>query len=381
MILERSYVMGDNYNPQKLKAGYSKFGHGKAKADAIRYAIQQADLNNDIPYMIFFRQEFCHEAMWYADEIDVYTILPELLSLIDRYPDAEPVPYQYNDIIEDVLYIYGSMIVNSSDYYQIPLEECEKLFDDYTERMVRAGHSASLPYRYRASFYTETGHSAKATEYFNIFKKCRIDPDECIGCLTNSKIHYYLFNNMKEQADKLAAKIEDGTITCKDDANKSFSLLRLKINYIEYYIMQGDYENAIECADVLKRKNMQEKEFNAPDFEMCAYVYKNPGHGMYLYRSHWREWEKERDPYSKFISFMCTACFFKGIKKQRDKDTVKIYADRSFPLYNESNSYNYKLDSLIEYYYNGAKEIADKFDNRNGTNKFIDELNMSFSNV
>ncbi len=76
---------------------------------------------------------------------------------------------------------------------------------------------------------------------------------------------------------------------------------------------------------------------------------------------------------------MCAACFFKGIKKQRDKDTVKIYVDNSFPLYNGSNVY--KLDSLIEYYYNGAKEIAGKFDNRNGTSKFIDELNMSFKNV
>ena len=378
MVLERSYVMEVNYNPQKLKTAYDRLGHGKAKADAMRYATQQADLNNDIPYMIFFRQEFCNEAIWYADEIDVYIVLPELLSLIDRYPDAEPVPYQYNDIIEDVLYIYGSMVVDSSDYYQIPFKECEKLFDDYTKRMARAGRSASLPYRYRVSFYTETGHSEKAAEYFNAYKKCHTDPGECPGCLTNSEIHYYLFNNMKEQADRLAAKIEDGTIRCEGIYN-SFSLMRLKRNYIEYYIMQGDYENAVACADVLNRKTREEKEFNAWDFKMCAYVYKKPGHGMYLYRNHWHEWEKERNPYDKFISLMCAACFFKGIKKQRNKDTVKICADNSFPIYNGSNVY--KLDSLIEYYYNAAKEIADKFDNRNGTSKFIDELNMSFSNV
>ncbi len=374
--------MEGNYNPQKLKAAYGRLGHGKAKADAMRYAIQQADLNNDIPYMVFFRQEFCNEAMWYADEIDIYTVFPELLSLIDRYPDTEPVlpNNDINDIMEDILYIYGSMVVDSSDYYQIPFKECERLFDDYTKRMTSAGYSASLPYRYRAAFYTETGHSAKAAEYFNAYKKCPADPDECPGCLTTSEIHYYLFNNMKEKADQLAAKIEDGTIACREDAaNKSFSLLRLKINYVEYYIMHGDYERAAECSDVLRCKNRQEREFVAPDFEMCSYVYKNPGHGMNLYRNHWHEWEKDRDPYDKFISFMCAACFFKGIKKQRDKDTVKIYADNSFPLYNGSNVY--KLDSLIEYYYNGAKEIAGKFDNRNGTSKFIDELNMSFKNV
>ena len=109
----------------------------------MRYAIQQADLNNDIPYMVFFRQEFCNEAMWYADEIDIYTVFPELLSLIDRYPDTEPV-LPNNDIMEDVLYIYGSMVVDSSDYYQIPFKECERLFDDYTKRMTSAG--SGMPY-------------------------------------------------------------------------------------------------------------------------------------------------------------------------------------------------------------------------------------------
>ena len=148
--------MEGNYNPQKLKAAYGRLGHGKAKADAMRYAIQQADLNNDIPYMVFFRQEFCNEAMWYADEIDIYTVFPELLALIDRYPDTEPVlpNNDINDIMEDVLYIYGSMVVDSSDYYQIPFKECERLFDDYTKRMTSAGYSASLPYRYRAAFCT-----------------------------------------------------------------------------------------------------------------------------------------------------------------------------------------------------------------------------------
>lgn len=371
--------MENTYNPEKLETAYERLGHGKAKANAIRYAVEQADLYNDIPYMVFFRKEFCNEAIWYADEIDIYTVFPELLSLIDRYPGAEPVPSQYNDMIQDVLYIYGALVIDSSDYYQIPLDECEKFFDDFTNRWIKAGYSASLPYRYRASFYTETGDFANAAKYFDIFKKSKPDPGECIGCLTNSMIHYYLFNDKKEQADRLAVKIEDGTIRCTGAENNSFSLLRMNRNYIEYYIMHGDYENAAACADILRHKDSQEKEFNAWSFKMCAYTYSNPGRGMRIYRSHWAEWETERNPYDKFCSFMCAACFFKGIKKQKDKDTVKINAGSSFPLYNGSNVY--KLDSLIEYYYKYAKEIAKKFDQRNGTSKFMDELNMSFENI
>ena len=47
--------METGYNPEKLVYGYRKLAHGKARASAIRYAINQADINNDIPYMVFFR--------------------------------------------------------------------------------------------------------------------------------------------------------------------------------------------------------------------------------------------------------------------------------------------------------------------------------------
>ncbi|MCI9079696.1 MAG: hypothetical protein HFH68_12395 [Lachnospiraceae bacterium] len=371
--------MENQYNPRQLIAAYYKFVHGREKADAIRYAIQQADLNNDIPYMIYFRQEFCHEAIWYADKIDIYTVFPELLSLIDRYPDKRPASSRHSDIMEDILYIYGIVALDSSEYYQIPLEECEKFLNDYKKRFIRAGHSASLPYRYMASFYTTTGDTANAARCFDNFMKCQPDNDRCPGCLTNSKIHYYLFNNMKEYADMFAAKIEDGTIRCNGGENNSFSLLRLKVNYIKYYIIHGDYENAAACADIIRHKDSLEKQFNVWHFIMCAYVYSNPGRGMRIYKKYWQEWENERSPYDKFYSYMCAACFFKVLDNQKDKDTVRINAGSSFPLYNGGNTY--KISSLMEYYYKGAEEIAKKFDQRNRTSKFMDELKMAFANA
>ena len=98
---------------------------------------------------------------------------------------------------------------------------------------------------------------------------------------------------------------------------------------------------------------------------------------MRIYKKHCQEWEEERNPFTKFFSYKCAACFFKGLQKA--KDTVKIHFPASFPLYNIDNIY--KISALMEYYYKGAEDIAAKFDQRNGTDKFTNGLRITFKNA
>lgn len=50
------------YDPIKLKNCYDKLLHGKTKMEAIRSAIKEADDNNDLPFMVYFREDLCHES-------------------------------------------------------------------------------------------------------------------------------------------------------------------------------------------------------------------------------------------------------------------------------------------------------------------------------
>ena len=370
---------GSVYNPEGLVYSYRKLAHGKARADAIHYAAEQADLNNDIPYMVFFREEFCLESIWYADEINIYTVFPELLSLTDKYPDIERTPFQYNSITEEVLYIYGAVAVDSGNFYQIPLKDCINFLNGFKERWTAAGHSACQPYYYMFLFYIDAGDGINAAKCFKAYKSCPVGDRECKGCSANAEIEYYLQSGEKEKADSLALKIENGILRCKDSFNSSFSMLRMKRIYLKYYICHGDYENAAKCAYILEHNNSQEKDFHPWAFIMCAYVYSKPGRAMCIYKKHWQEWEEERNPIEKFFAYKCAACFFKGLGKLKGTDTVKICFSGSFPLYNKDNVY--KVSGITEYYYKGAEEIAAKFDKRNGTHKFIKELEMTFANV
>ena len=69
----------------KLPWQYVHMQASVARAGAIRSAINQADLNKDIPYMMFFREELCDESYWFVDELEVVTVYPEFLAIMDRY--------------------------------------------------------------------------------------------------------------------------------------------------------------------------------------------------------------------------------------------------------------------------------------------------------
>ena len=60
--------------------------------------------------------------------------------------------------------------------------------------------------------------------------------------------------------------------------------------------------------------------------------------------------------------------FFKELSAVRQGKTVKLALDASFPLYRESG--RYKITDLYQYYYRKAKDMAERFDARNGTDSF-----------
>ena len=66
--------------------------------------------------------------------------------------------------------------------------------------------------------------------------------------------------------------------------------------------------------------------------------------------------------------------FFKQLAGECADGMIKLQLDNSFPLYQESGKYN--IAELCDYYYQRARETAEKFDKRNGTDYYIKKLEM-----
>lgn len=366
--------MEDNtYNASKLMNNYMRMEHGKARAAAMRYAIEQADLNNDLEYMVYFRMVLCDETEWYGNGLDTVVFFPEILAILDNNPGNR----KFSNMMSDILWSYEDLLSMCSEYYQVSLEDCINFHNDFKKRWTAYGRSPREPYRMMCEFYMDAGYPDKAYKALSALKASPMESYDCPGCIANTEMSYYLLINEKEKADSIAEKIEDGTFIC--GSSLSNSVPRMNKHYLNYYLLHGDYEKASEKAYMLEHCKNNVIDYKLWASFMCAYVYTNTGRGLRIYKKHWKDIENEQRPGYMYCSFKDAACFFTGLRKARDKDTIKLPLDNTFPLYNEEHIYN--IDSLAKYYYEKAEDVAKKIDKRNGTDKNIRELEMSYKNI
>lgn len=381
MHREEKVFMENIYNPEEMKNKYDHLPHGKAKMEAIREAASESDKNNDVPFMIYFREELCHESCFYGDNMDMMVVFPEILSIIDKYPDT-PATYfdsdSYNDATDHILWVYKWVISNCSDFYQIPMKDCMDFFEDFKIRCTRYGYNLK-PYYLTLHYFYEYIDKEKADKAFNKFMAIPRDSNsDCKACDRNAMIKYYLQKDDLKKAEELSRDIESFKLTCGGGKD---AWLRMKISYIYHYLEKGDYENATELAHLVER-NMDiggRTEFHIWDEIVRCYSYTKPGRALRIYKKHWKDMHKEnmRNPSDAFGMSKNLCIFFKVFEKETGRTSVRLGLDETFPFYNEEGCY--KTDDLYLYYYNMAKDIAEKFDKRNGTGAVTEELETALA--
>lgn len=362
------------YDPGRLKKIYEGVEHGKARIAAIRSAIEEADKNEDLPFRLYFRAELCKESDFYGDCMDMMVVFPEMLAILDRHSDAPLTRYEarsgYKNAMDRALWIYKWLVGTCVEFYQIPLEDCMKYFEDFKRRCIAFGYNLKPYYSYKYDFYTNIDE-AVAEEAFHKFEELPRDGNsDCKACERNMEIGFYLDKGQVEKAMELARDIENFTLTCGD--NKMASWLRMKGKFMRYYMEKGDFEEAEKYCRLIKRNMTQEREYQEWDSFLYCYAHLDLGKALSIYKAHWQEWETGRNPADNFYSAKCICCFFKKLGAERKRNTIKLDFDKSFPLFQESGQY--KIEELYRYYYRRARDVAEKFDARNRTDYYCRKL-------
>lgn len=367
------------YNPVKIKNYYDKLLHGKARTEAIRNAIKEADDNNDLPFMIYFREELCHESTFYGDSMDMMVVFPEMLAIIDKHPDIPSTCFDtnYDDAADHIIWVYKWIINACSDFYQIPMEDCLNFFEDYKRRSLKHGYSLRPYYRVIHGFYDDLGDSEKADKAFHMFEKLPRDLNcDCKACERNTEISFYLNKDNLDKALKLSEDIENFKLTCRDDKK---AWLTMKGYYMDYYIRHNNFEKAAEISKLIVRNADADNECHKWDDILYCYAHINLAKALRVYKDHWKEWHEDRNPKDQYDEIENACCFWKIYGLRRKRKTVKLGFDASFPLYNENDSYT--VTDLFDYYYNKTRTLALKFDKRNGTDYFIKHLEKELEKI
>ena len=366
------------YNALQLKKEFNKMEHGTSRMSAIKEAIRLADENKDYAYSVGFRLDLCDESCFYGDSMDMLVVFPQVLKLIDEHPDLPSTydkPYFVN-ALDYVVFVYKWVIGTCDRYYQIPLKDCEKFFEDFKKRTTAFGYNLKPYYSNMYDFYRMFDENY-ADNCFKNYLKLPLDGNgDCEACGRNKEIAYYLRKGNLKKAEMLSKDIEDFTLTC-DGGYEAW--LRMKSEYLDYYMEKQDFDNAMKYINQIKRKLMRtdKSEYDYWEKFLYCYTYTDIGKALKLYKTYWKKWQDERCPSDKFEAYMFIAVFFKELEKQRKRSKIKLELDKSFPLYNDDGEY--VITKLRDFYYNSAKDIALKFDKRNGTDYFMNRLNEKYS--
>ena len=126
----------EGYLPEEMKHAYEQMQHGRARMEAIRAAMEAADSHEDTPFRIYFRLELCRESCFYGDCMDMMVIFPQALSIADRYPDTPSTCFDsgYLDAMDHILWVYKWVVEECRSFYQVPMEDCMKFFEDFRRR-------------------------------------------------------------------------------------------------------------------------------------------------------------------------------------------------------------------------------------------------------
>lgn len=364
--------MEDFYNPEELKRAYNQVEHGKAREDAIRSAIEAADAHEDTPFRIYFRLDLCEESDFYGDSLDMMVVFPEILAIADRYPDTPATCFNsfYKNAMAHILWVYKWILGSCTDFYQIPMADCLKFFEDFKRRSQAYGYNLRPYYSLLHDFYEEIDPE-KAKEAFYAFERLPRDGNcDCRACEQNNIVEFWLKNGEPERAEELAANIENFTLRCGHDRKAAW--LRLKKHYLEYHLRRREFEEAEKYCRLLERHALQDTEYRCWSRFLCCYAHRDIGKALRIYKAHWKDWMEERNPSAIFHASIDIATFFKRLREERKTDTIKLSLDAAFPLYQESGQY--RIDDLYRYYYDRARETAERFDRRNGTDHYCSEL-------
>ena len=211
-----------------------------------------------------------------------------------------------------------------------------------------------------------------AKKYFFKFRELPSDDNgDCAACDRNFEIEFYLRNGDMETADRLSKDIENYSLKCGQD---NTAWLRMKCNYMDHYSDIYDFETAEKYIDIIERHkgNNKKTEFELSCDYLLCYTYTDIGKALKIYKKCWKDALLEKCPNDSFENDAVMYAFFKELGKVRKGNTIKLKLDKTFPLYSESETY--KISEMEQFYYNRAKDTAQKFDARNRSDYFMKKL-------
>ncbi len=342
----------------RLEEGFAAYESGTPRLQAIRDAIRLADERQALPWRFRLRFDYLKESIFCGDRYFAMLIFPELLDLYDRNEALQ----QDAAARFDMLVAFKWIVEAAPEFPQISKAEIDSYFRLFRQRLLENGCSLSIYYMKRNLFYLHCDRSIAAMCFYRFLEES-LDAISDGGALYHDQqVIYYLSIGDEEKALHAAEPIFSGRLTSNALPQATYH------EFIKFYAKAGEYDRAMAFAEKTEHRVTGNPYYlDIIGSLLRLYAVTEPARGMALFLRNLPLWEQSRNPNLRML-FALGACHLfraEGIPALENPVTIAGTAFSDSP-------------ALYGYFYPIAKDYAQKFDARNGTEDFMQELAFQY---
>jgi len=358
---EKVPMKGKPFDGRQLNAAIQRLPGGAPRIAALTDAIRRADEAQDHRWRMLFRYDYACEVTFRDDPPKAMPVAAEFQAIFEEHPDVLGP-----DGKEMYLMIMQMGIDPIVGLPQIPREQWEKLMDQFLG-LVKRFHLGLRTYWWQMCQFTIYVNTKKAYEYFQKFWKTGRDAlSDCRACERSHAVRLSLLAGDREGAEEYAKPLKEGRISfCADTPQKMW------LAYLEDHYRHGDYKAAAPVAEALSRKGNRDRsnlDYVGAVLQCWAYTDNDRAVSLAESRLVWSlgMWDQMLlYDYDKGAWLT-----FRELAKRME--TVHLELPREFALWREDGAYN--AQELADWFYRQCVEIAARFDARNGSSWYANDL-------
>ncbi|MBD5143609.1 MAG: hypothetical protein HDT22_08405 [Ruminococcus sp.] len=342
-------------NFKQLKEEFLKLDTGTPRLTAIRKAIAEADLKQDLDWQFLFRCYYIKESVFCGDEYFALITFPELLNL---YENNQKLHHNL-DIFRIVQICFIWFLGAVTAFPNISKQEIDNYFRLLKKMLLEQGKSLSVYYMLRSSFYMEVDKTIATADFYRFLKEPLDDFSDCIAF---QQVMYYLSIEKEEKALKSAKLIFEGKLTASPLPQATYH------KFMRYYLEHENYEQALYYAKLMIPKvNGDMYYWHMIGDVMSLYSVLDIQKGLELFSKNYHLYLQSRNPWLKvYFAIGAYHLFDKFDKIANSK--INFKAPENTPIFSMS------IQEIAEYFYQSANDLVKKFDSRNGTDFYAKKL-------
>ena len=338
--------------------------HGKERVNYLQKCIDEADKEKDIYNMLRLRHDCIKELVFYDDSFQAIIMFSEFMKLFD----------EHTNVITPSLFIWTFkwIIEESEKYYQISIEQIEAYFEKFKSYIKKFGYTMRTYYfkQYQVYENIDIEFALKAFTEFEKYERTEIS--DCIICENNAKARKEMLFGSKEKAVQM---INDSkNIRCSDEPQVTFGC------FVNKFAKIGLYEEAEHYAELMMPMIKGDEAYFMMEiaYVLELKVQTDLNDAYEIFCNYAEMFSRIKNPKYRFKFASAAYRFFSKLEEDGEKE-LQLKVSSDFEFFSASGKYD--TIELRDKFYIIAKDLAIKFDNRNGTNYYNEELKFVYPNT